>query len=204
MVKIYVEGGGDSKLLHIQCREGFRKLIEKAGFQGRMPGIVACGGREAAYDAFTTALIVHTDYPLLLVDSEDPVESADTIPDSPTAWTHLNARDGWERPAGANNDQAQMMVTCMETWLMADRHALRTTFGAHIQTSAMLPENDLESRSRHEIQDALERATKNCGKDKAYRKGRRSFQVLAALNPETLKVHLPHFERFLKTLALYL
>ena len=31
---IYLEGGGDSKELHIRCREGFRKLLENCGFQG--------------------------------------------------------------------------------------------------------------------------------------------------------------------------
>lgn len=71
-VKVYVEGGGDGKSLHIKCREGFRKLFEKAGFKGRMPATRACGGREAAYDDFKTA-VEHAgddEYPMLLVDSE--------------------------------------------------------------------------------------------------------------------------------------
>ncbi len=51
-VKIYVEGGGDSKEQQSRCREGFSKLIEKAGFQGRMPSIVACGGRDSVFDNF--------------------------------------------------------------------------------------------------------------------------------------------------------
>lgn len=204
MVKIYVEGGGDSKELHIRCREGFRRLIEKAGFEGKMPGIVACGGRGATYIAFKTALTARADYPLLLVDSEDPAQNADAAPDSPTAWEHLNVRDGWARPSDAHNDQAQLMVTCMETWLLADHAALRTAFGAELQTNALLPEAGLENRSRHEAQTALERATRNCGKDKAYQKGRRSFQVLALVNPATLSKHLPHFGRFLNTLSLHL
>jgi hypothetical protein len=47
---IYVEGGGagaDSKDVDIRCREGFRKLLENCGFEGRMPRLVklvaACG-----------------------------------------------------------------------------------------------------------------------------------------------------------------
>ena len=55
-VSIYVEGGGDSKDLHVRCREGFKKLIGKAGFRDRMPGIVACGGRQHAFDMFRTAI----------------------------------------------------------------------------------------------------------------------------------------------------
>lgn len=204
MVKVYVEGGGDSKELHIRCREGFRKLIGKAGFEGKMPGIVACGGRGATYIAFKTALTARADYPLLLVDSEEPAQDAGTAPDSPTAWEHLSLRDGWERPDDAHNDQAQLMVTCRETWLMADHAALRAAFGAELQTSALLPEAGLETRSRYEIQTALERATRNCGKSKAYQKGRRSFQILALVNPAALRRHLPHFERFLNTLSLHL
>ncbi len=45
MVKVYVEGGGDSKELRTRCREGFSKLVERAGFKDRMPKFVACGGR---------------------------------------------------------------------------------------------------------------------------------------------------------------
>jgi hypothetical protein len=52
--RIYVEGGGESKEMHARCREGFRTLLENSGFKGRVPRIVACGGRDAAYDAFAT------------------------------------------------------------------------------------------------------------------------------------------------------
>ena len=49
---IYLEGGGDSNQLKIRCREGFCKLLEKCGFARRMPKLVACGGRDAAFDRF--------------------------------------------------------------------------------------------------------------------------------------------------------
>lgn len=195
-VTIYVEGGGDSKLLQIQCRQGFRKLIEKSGFVGNMPGIFAFGGRNAAFDDFKTAMNSKssTDYPLLLVDSEDPIAN------NTTAWDHLKKRDGWLLPNSVSDDQAQLMVACMETWLMADRAALREVFGASLQDNALLPEADLEQYDRHRVQDALEHATYNCGKNKAYKKGKRSFQVLESVQPDTLKQRLPHFKRFIETL----
>ena len=56
-IKLYVEGGGDSKALKTACRKGFRKFIEKAGLMGNMPKIVACGGRQKAYQSFRKALI---------------------------------------------------------------------------------------------------------------------------------------------------
>jgi hypothetical protein len=205
-VKIYVEGGGDSKEQHVRCREGFRKLIDKAGFKGRMPAIVAGGGRGSTYDSFKTAVAAgaQDSYPMLLVDSEDPVQDEDTAPDSAAAWVHLKSRDHWDRPAGVKNDQAQLMVTCMETWIIADREALRTVFGASLHMNALLPQNDLEGRSRQDVYSALENATRDCGKEKVYRKGTRSFQMLAQLNPETLNQYLPHFRRFITTLNRYL
>jgi len=194
-VKIYIEGGGDSKSQHVQCREGFRKLFENAGFAGRMPWTVAGGGRGSTFDAFKTAAAIGSPdtVPMLLVDSEDPVTA-------PTAWGHLQARDGWECPANITDDQAQLMVTCMETWIMADRVAMNRAFGPPLQTSALLPVTALEAWPRDAVQDALEHATRDCGRDKAYSKGRRSFQVLASLNPETLRQRLPHFRRLIETL----
>lgn len=197
-VRIYIEGGGDSKDLQSRCREGFRKLIERTGFEGRMPSTVACGGRNNAYDMFKIALRSAdvNEFPMLLVDSEEPVTTS--------PWDHLKSRDGWDSPAGAEDEQAQMMVTCMETWIMADREALRNVFGAHLREGALLPQIDLEKRSRQDLLDALKNATEECGRGKRYDKGRRSFQILAELNPETLKESLSYFRRFIETLDRHL
>jgi len=68
---IYLEGGGDSKELHIRCRKGFRKLLEKCGFKGQMPKLVACGGRDSAFDDFKIAHAnkSNSDYASMLIDS---------------------------------------------------------------------------------------------------------------------------------------
>jgi Domain of unknown function (DUF4276) len=116
---IYLEGGGDSRDLPIRCLKGFRKLLERCGYLGRLPKLVACGGRSAAFDAFKTALS-HTrkgDFVALWIDSEDPAADAEA------AWEHLKARkgDGWKRPKRATDEQVLFMTTCMETWIVADR-----------------------------------------------------------------------------------
>ena len=69
-IKLYVEGGGDSEPLHSLCREGFSGFLENAGFKGHMPRIVACGGRQTAYDKFRRAC-ESGETALLLIDSED-------------------------------------------------------------------------------------------------------------------------------------
>ena len=204
-VTIYVEGGNPKgKDQQARCREGVRKLIEKVNLT-RKPAIFVCGTRDDTYKQFNTAVSTTSDeYSLLLVDSEDPIKVTDENPDSAEAWNHLKARDKWERPTGVANDQAQLMVTCMETWIMADCQALSVFFGQHLQISALLPEQNLEARDRNEVQDKLAWATRNCGKDRNYAKGKRSFKVLEHLNPETLKKYLPHFRRFVSTLERHL
>ena len=165
-----------------------------------MPRIVAGGAREKTFSSFKTALAGGSVTPLLLVDSESPVLETSETPDSSAAWAHLQREDRWQRPAAAQEDQAQLMVTCMETWILGDRGALRNAFGSALLESAPPPENDLEARSRDQVLEALRRATKAAGPRKTYDKGRRSFQLLAVADPQQLKQHLPHFRRLLETL----
>ena len=192
---IFIEGGGDSRELHIRCREGFRKLLESCGFAGRMPRLVACGGRSAAYADFVQE---HENakagsFVALLVDSEDPVA------DSEAPWAHLSSRDRWQKPAGAEDEQVLLMTTCMETWIVSDRVALRAHYGSQMQESALPAQVNLESRPRNTVQDALIHATRECSNK--YRKGKRSFRILGELTPDTLATHLPSFARAAKTLA---
>lgn len=193
---IYLEGGAsgpDSKTLDIQCQQAFHKLLHKMGFVRRQPRLVACGGRSAVYDRFVTrhstggATLV-----ALWIDSEEPLSNLDAT------WAHLKSRDGWEQPAGADDEQVLFMTTCMETWIVADRAALRLHYGHNLNENALPPLNGLEGRDRHDVQDRLERATKDC--KNAFAKGKRSFDVLEELDPAALKQHLPSFVRVARIL----
>jgi len=86
---IYLEGGGVSKDLHMRCREGFRKRLEKTLPDSNMPRLVACGGRSDALKCFQNALknARHDDFVGLLLDSEEPL----TVTDA--AWSHLQHFD---------------------------------------------------------------------------------------------------------------
>jgi hypothetical protein len=194
---LYVEGGGigaHSKELDIRCREGFRKLLEKCGFkqQRRMPRLFACGGRAAVFDDFVTAHVSKRagDYVAMWLDSEEPMA------DIETAWKHLqNVRSvpQWNKPEGADDDQVLFMNTCMETWIMADRVALKDHYGSELYESSLSSLVDLERRLRHEIQEQLVLATRDCSN--AYAKGKRSFELFGKLTPATLERHLPSFVR---------
>ena len=191
---IYLEGGGDSKELHTRCREGFRKLLEKCGYKGKMPRLVACGGRGSVFEDFQSAhgSRAPEDFIAMMIDSEDP------LTDPEATWDHLINRDGWEKPPGSADEQVLFMTTCMETWIIADRDILSSHYGSRLQVSALPPLANIEERNRHDIQDALFHATRNC--ENAYQKGKRSFDILSKLTPDALKPHLPSFVRNLEIL----
>ena len=190
--RIYIEGG-ETPEDQSRCREAFRKLLEKAGFKGKMPRLVASGGRNATLDDFQTKLKQSTDgdFVAMLVDSEDP------IADPEKTWEHLKKRDSWAKPTGAKDDQVLLMTTCMETWIVADLDTLKSHYGAKLQKSALPSLHNLENRQRHDVQDKLAHATRNC--TNAYAKGKRSFEVLARLNPAALS-ELPSFARMVRIL----
>ena len=197
-VRVYVEGAGYSAL-DAKCREGFQKLLTKAGFRGRLPRVVPCGSRSDAFDKFESALGRQGEYPILLVDSEDVVADANQPDANPSgAWTHLARRDRWDRPAGVEDDQAQLMVATMETWLIADRQKFIAYFPG-INRNALPADSDLESRSKEDVEDALEKATQPSSKGR-YHKANHSFDLLSEVDPAVLRRRLPHFRRFMETL----
>ena len=199
-VRVYVEGGGN-KATDSDCKRAFRTLLTKAGFAGRLPTVLPCGSRNDAFDDFRIALRSSTaeDYPILLVDSEDPVADANQPDANPSgAWRHLAQRDGWTRPDSAADDQAQLMVTAMETWLLADRQSL-TTYFPGMNTNALLPDTALEDRPRDDVRRALDNAARPSSKG-GYAKGRDAFALLAQADPAALGSRLPHFRRFVAAL----
>jgi Domain of unknown function (DUF4276) len=198
MVKLFVEGGGDSDALKTECRRAFALLLERAGFKGRMPRIVPCGGRQRAFDQFRTALGTgdREDLALLLVDSEAPVTHR-------SPWDHVAQRQGdnWARPDGASDDNLHFMVQCMEAWLVADRSALRTFFGQGFNEGALpSPTLKAEEVGKHDLGRKLEQATRDTKTRGAYDKGKHSFKLLSALDPRLVRNAGPWAERFFATL----
>lgn len=193
-VKLYVEGGGDTHPLRSKCREGFRKFLEKAGFTGKLPRIVACGSRQSAYDHFRTAC-ESNEIAMLLIDSEDLVSA-----DSP--WEHLAHRpgDGFTKPPNATDDHCHLMVVCMESWFLADKEALSRFFG-HGFNENVLPRNpNIESILKSELFSALAKATAHCRPREQYGKGKHSFDILIAISPAMVANSSPWAKRFLDKL----
>lgn len=191
--KIVIEGGGDSSYLHSLCRRAFRKLFESCGFSGRMPRLVAGGGRDRTYKDFKNFHYksVPGDFIGMLIDSED------LLVDTDKTWDHLQTRDGWEKPSGAEDKQVLFMTTCMETWVAADRPNLHSHYGSDLQKNALPSNNDLETVSRSEVYKKLAHATRNC--NAPYKKGEQSFKLLESVSPSQLN-KLPSFNRVLRIL----
>ncbi|MBI1390590.1 MAG: DUF4276 family protein [bacterium] len=194
--KVYVEGGGDHEALNRKCREGFRKFLENAGFKGRMPRVVACGGRRAAYEDFKIACESGANC-FLLIDSEDLVSSISISP-----WEYLKNRKGDEftKPACATDDHCHFMVVCMESWFLADKTALGNFFGQGFNGNA-LPKNVLiEEIPKKDVYDGLGKATSHSKTKTSYSKGAHSFDILARIDPQKVIASSPWAKRFVECL----
>jgi len=197
---LIVEGGGDNDALKTECRKGFRLFLQKAGFKGRMPRIVAAGGRQSAFDQFCTAMKdpIQSGVVVLLVDSEAPV-TVDAKSARP--WDHVKSRegDGWNKPDGATDDDLHFMVECMESWFLADKQALRSFFGQAFRAGSLPANLQVESISKTDILDGLKNATRDTKKG-AYGKGTHSFKILAMIDPAKVREAAPYAERLLSHL----
>lgn len=194
-VKVYVEGGGDSRDLRARCRRGFGSFFEKASLSGRMPRAIACGSRQAAFDKFRIALHAsdEEEFIVLLVDSEGPI-AADA-----GSWLHLKMRDGWNRPDDASDENAHLMVECMENWFLADRAGLAEYFGPGFNRNALPARQDIEGVAKSEVLDGLKNATRKSRKGE-YGKGRHSFDILEHADAAGIVAASPHASRLIDTL----
>jgi hypothetical protein len=199
-IAIYIEGGGDTAESLAPFRRGMseflKPIVEEIRKRRIRWRVIACGGRQQAYDDFVDALVkephVHN---FLLVDSEDPV----AITTSP--WEHVNQREGdkWDKPNGADDACLQMMVACMEGWFLADPAALKRHFGGNFNEKALPPANQAETRSKDKIVDALKKATKPT-KATEYQKIRDGAELLKIINSDEVRKHCKWCERLFKAL----
>lgn len=159
--------------------------------------MIPCGGRKQAYDAFVDALEKEPEvFNVLLVDSEDPI--AITVP----PWKHLAERlgDGWSEPAGTDDARCQMMVACMEAWLLADPAGMTKHFGGNFDVGKLPPANQSETRTKGDIDDALKKATSPTPA-KEYQKIRDGAKLLEKVNPAEVRKHCKWCERLFQALG---
>ena len=194
-VKIYVEGGAPGRLER-ECRRGFSEFLKSAGLRDKMPRIIACGSRDMAYDRFCTAQrnAQGNKFIVLLVDSEEGAEG------NIGPWAFLKRRDdNWNKPDGTSDDNAHLMVQCMEAWFFADRDTLAQFFGHGFRANALPNRPDVENIPKPDLYNALRGATRDSRKGE-YGKGRHSFDLLAQLDPQKVTRASPYAKRLVDTL----
>jgi uncharacterized protein DUF4276 len=187
-IKLYIEGGGDSHLQDTEFRAAWAAFFEKAGLKAlrKMPATFRGGGRDQTFDAYCTAVKNRrrNELPLLLVDSEDLVTAGHSV------WKHLKERDGWNKPPGAGSHDAFIMITCMETWFVADRAALKQFFHDCWRDQSLPKWPRLEVIEKAKIFRVLDQATSACGARK-YSKGKVSFDLLQSIDPAVVAMVCP-------------
>lgn len=203
MVKLYVEGGGETASLKTACREGFTTFLRNANINMR-PRIVACGSRRDAYESYCTAL-AQGEEAILLVDSEAPVTAIHQSgsPENWLPWQHLKIRpgDGWNKPQHSADTDCHLMVQCMESWFLADRGALKDFFGQDFRESALpAAANPIETVAKTAVLDGLKNATRDCKTKGRYGKGEHSFKLLALIDPIKVTTASPWAKRFVEML----
>ncbi|HLA80349.1 MAG TPA: DUF4276 family protein [Thermoleophilia bacterium] len=193
-LRIYVEGGGDAKRQKATLRLGFQAFLRPLRGVAREHrltwDVILCGGRQAAYDDYLTALRKHADkVNILLVDAEGPVVQP--------AWQHLQARDGWADP-GVGDDCCHLMVQMVEAWLIADPDALEAYYGHRFHRGSLPTSPDVEAIPKDRLLSALELASRDTQKGK-YRKIAHCADLLARVSVRNVRQRAMHCARFFDT-----
>lgn len=195
-VRVYVEGGGTQANVQARCRRGFAEFFKKLLGSGPQPAVIACGARNAAFGRFVSAIGQHPEaFVILLVDSEGPVASGHG------PWQHLRQQDGWRPPAGTVDDQAHLMVQCMESWFLADRAALGGFYQPGFRDRALPGSADIEAVPVRDVQRGLAQATREARSKGQYDKTGHGFALLAVIDPARVRAASPFAERLYRVLA---
>lgn len=194
-IRIYAEGGGDSKDTKAFLREGFSAFLQDLSSIARDKRIrwqvVTCGGRNATFEAFRTALEQHSDaFNVLLVDSESPVQT--------TPWAHLEQRDAWP-DSGIHDDHCHLMTQAMEAWFVADVPALRAFYGQGFRQNSLPRNPDVEQIPKDQLEPSLIAATRDT-KSGEYHKADHAWKILKLIKPATVRDASRHCERLFVTL----
>jgi hypothetical protein len=190
-VKVYVEGGGDNKDTIKRCNEGFANYCRNTAPSNQHPRVVACGGRQQAFDRFATA--VRNGQPseiyVLLVDAEGPVAATSSV-------QHLHDRDGWDFPV-LNGHQVFLMVQAMEAWFLADREALAKFYdGGFLAKSLPGSSTDIEAIPKNDLEPKLKHSSVPTKSKGEYHKTKHGFALLALIDPTKVEKGSPHAKQF--------
>lgn len=196
-IRLYVEGGEDAAAGKAAVRQGFNAFLQDVRQRARQRrlswDLVACGGRDAAFDRFMTAVKVYPHaFTALLVDAEAPYVSQT----GPT--THLGQRDRWQF-GGVTDDHCFLMVEMVEAWFLADRGALRRFYGRAFNEQALPGNPHVEQIPKADVTAALKAATRSTQKGE-YHKIQHGPKLLSDLDISCVRAAAPNCDRLFTSL----
>ncbi len=185
-VRIYVEGGATGRTADADFRRGWGRFLSELRDLAQANGyhtleIVRGKDRAATFKRFKD---YRNEFPndlcVLLVDAETDA------PSSVPVWEVVRNRpgDGWQRPNWASERHLYLMAHFVETWLLTDQDALQSFFRKGFDARG-LPKTNLETRSKNDVNHALERATRNAQRG-SYKHGQ-AHEVIEIVRPEKVK-----------------
>jgi len=191
--------GGISNSQSADMRKAFCRFFSEidrlASGKGGQIEFLMHGSRLSAYKGFCNALIMQPEkHHVLLVDSEDPVAEWGLC------WKHLRGRDGWARPAGAEDAQCHLMAQAVEAWLFADPDTLKGYYGQGFQAGSVPHRRHVEEVPKGEHLPALEAATKQTKKGR-YHKTRHLPDLLGRVDAVKVRQRAWHCDRIFVTLS---
>lgn len=190
--EIYIEGSGDTGKLQQVGREAMRKFLSNLNINGSFQPIM-CGSREQAYKEFcwATNKIKAGVIPLLLVDAETLMDKQNE------PWTHLKASDNWNKPEGATNDHAYLMVQTMEAWLVCDPSAWKQ-WKPRIDSSKLpaIHNNNVQLVGKEKLEEICEGLCKSINLSYLKQKRLNGFGILKSIKPKLVRDNSLEAARF--------
>jgi len=191
-IRIYAEGGGDSKHAKGFLREGFGEFLRELRLMARQRRvrwhIVTCGSRNAAFSDFRTAQRHHPQaFNVLLL-----------IRRRLTPWAHLQQRDGWACE-GVPDAHCHLMTQAMEAWFIADPEQLATFYGEGFRENSIPGNPDVEQIPWDQLTACLKEATRHTQKGE-YHKIHHAGRLLELIDPAKVQGASRHCKRLFTTL----
>ena len=191
-IRIYVEGGFEGSTKS-SCRKAFSTFLAKV-IRPEAFKVIASGSRTQAFQDFCSALRQRPgDYNILLVDSETAVTTK--------PWQHLREResDNWQRPKGATDEQAHLMVQVMEAWFLADQDSLATFYRQGFLRNSLPRQKNVERLDKKRVFESLSHASKDTQKG-PYHKTRHGFELLELIDPTLVRAASSHADNLFTVL----
>lgn len=176
-ITIYYEGSP-------ALREGFSGFF--SGIPGVKPKLVAGKSFANTIRAFVIAAERGGAVNFLLVDSDGP--------DDGKLLRKVTGNPEWKRGLTVSPEQVHFMVQLMESWLLADRDALKTYYGQGFRPARLPANPKIEQIPKADVTNGLHAATRDTGKG-PYHKTQHAPAILARVDADKVRDAAPSCSR---------